>query len=193
MSHQKPYKRKLLNLGVNRAMQLRMIGRLTCILLLSLLISNGIYYYHANQQISASFLLFHVKAQNFLDFLLPVVGISFVISLVVGTIASLFFPKNVAGALYRMEEDVRRIAQGDLTVRVSIRSGDEGGSLADELNRMTALFRETIIGVQESLRQAREISALGAETARNESQVELQAIYDRINKELTAFKVAEDK
>lgn len=189
MSHQRLYKRKLLNLGVNRAMQLRMIARLTCILLVSLLISSGVFYYYANQRISASFLLFHVKAQNFLDFLLPVVGISFVISLVVGAIASLFFPKNVAGALYRIEEDVRRIAAGDLTVRVRLRSGDEGGSLAGEINQLVERFRETIIKVQDSLHQAGEISGTGAETAQKESR----AIYDRIHKELNTFKVAAEK
>ena len=144
-------------------------------------------------QITASFLLFHIKARNFLDFLLPVVGISFVISLVVGTIASLFFPKNIAGALYRIEEDVRRIAEGDLTVQISLRSGDEGGSLAEQLNKMIKLFRETIVGVQDSLRQAQEICGTGPEMIPVEHLAELQASLAQIAQQINTLKVAAEK
>lgn len=193
MSQKRTYKRKILNFSVNRAMQLRMIGKLICIILVSLLISGGVYYHYANQQITASFMLFHIKARNFLDFLLPVVGISFVISLVVGTIASLFFPKNVAGPLYRIEEDVRRIAEGDLTVQINLRSGDEGGSLAEQLNKMVKLFRETIVSVQDPLRRAQKICGADPEMISAEHLTELQASLDQIAQQINKLKVAAEK
>ena len=189
MSQERTYKRKVLNFSVNRAMQLRMIGKLICIILVSLLISTGVFYHYANQQITSSFLLFHIKARNFLDFLFPVISISFVVSLVVGTIASLFFPKNVAGSLYRIEQDVRRIAEGDLTVKITLRSGDEGGSLAGQLNQMVALFRETIISAQDSLRQAQKICGTDGEVARKE----LQTILDQLAPKINKLKVAAEK
>jgi len=193
MTQGRSYKRKVLNFSVNRAMQLRMIGRMTGILLVCLLISSGIFYYYADQQVTASFLLCHIKARNFLDFLFPVVGLSFVFSVVVGTIASLFFPKNIAGALYRIEQDVQRIAEGDLTVQIHLRSGDEGGPLAGQLNQMVELFRGTIISVQESMRQAQKICDADGEGIDKESQVELQAILGRIAQKITKLKVVEEK
>ncbi|MFH1021608.1 MAG: methyl-accepting chemotaxis protein [Pseudomonadota bacterium] len=193
MNQERTYKRKILNFSVNRAMQLRMIGKLISIILVSLLISGGVYYHYANQQITASFMLFHIKARNFLDFLLPVVGISFVISLVVGTIASLFFPKNVAGALYRIEEDVRRITEGDLTVQITLRSGDEGVSLAEQLNQMVALFRETIVSVQDSLHQAQKVCGTGPEMISTEHLAELQASLGQIAQEINKLKVVAEK
>lgn len=193
MIQQRVYKRKILNFSVNRALQLRMIGRMTCILLVCLLISSGAFYYYADQRISASFLLFHVKARNFLDFLFPVVGFSFVFSVIAGTIASLFLPKNIAGPLYRIEEDVRRMAEGDLTVRINLRSGDEGGSLAGKLNQMIELFRGTISEVQDSVRQAQEICSIEGAEANAETQVKLQSILARISQKTTRFKVREEK
>ncbi len=52
--------------------------------------------------------MFHIKAQNFLDFLWPVIGAAVLISAIVGFLASLFFPKPIAGALYRIEEDLKK-------------------------------------------------------------------------------------
>ncbi|OGR05410.1 MAG: hypothetical protein A2520_04710 [Deltaproteobacteria bacterium RIFOXYD12_FULL_53_23] len=193
MSQNRTYKRKILNFSVNRAMQLRMIGKLTCILLLSLLFSSGVFYYYADRQVTASFLLFHIKARNFLDFLLPVVGVSFVISLGLGTIASLFFPKNVAGALYRIEEDVRRITKGDLTMQINLRSGDEGDSLAEQINQMVKLFKETIISAQVSLHQAQKICGPGQEMVPPEHLAELRVSLEQIAQQINKFKVAAKK
>lgn len=189
MSQERAYKRKVLNLSVNRAMQLRMIGKMSSIILVSLLISSGFYYHFANQEITASFQLFHVKARNFLDFLLPVVGISFCVSLVVGTIASLFFPKNVAGPLYRIEEDVRRMAGGDLSVRIRLRDGDEGAAVAGQINQLVDLFQQTVIDVQNILHKAREIDDAAAETTQDERQEELRALYERIGQKIKRLQV----
>lgn len=188
MTQKRTYKRKILNFSVNRAMQLRMIGKMACILFVSLLISSAVYYHYADKEVTSSFMLFHVKARNFLDFLLPVVGISFVLSLIVGTIASLFFPKQYAGPLYRIEQDVKLITDGDLTLRINLRAGDEGGPLAGQINQLVTLFRETIISVQDSLREAQEICA--AET--DKPQGELQAIHARISQKISKLKVSQE-
>ncbi len=193
MVQEKFYKRKVLNFSVNRAMQLRMIGRMTCILLVCLLTSSGIFYFYADQQVTASFLLFHIKARNFLDFLFPVICLSFVFSVVVGTIASLFFPKNIAGALYRIEQDVRQIAKGDLTVKINLRFGDEGASLAGQLNQMVEFFRGTIISVQDSVRQAQKICTTDGEGPYKESQAELQAILGQLARKINNLKVADEE
>ncbi|MBU0679938.1 MAG: methyl-accepting chemotaxis protein [Proteobacteria bacterium] len=191
MSQERTYKRKILNLSVNRAMQLRMIGKMSSIILVSLLISSGVYYYYANQEITASFQMFHIKAKNFLDFLLPVVGLSFAISLVVGTLASLFFPKNIAGALYRIEQDVTRMAEGDLTVRINLRSGDEGSALAGRINQLVELFSETVVDMQDLVRHTQTINGPGPEMTREESRDEFQEIQDRLTRKMKQFKVAQ--
>ena len=154
MSAARPYQRQVLNLTINRAMQLRMIGRIGLIILVSLFISSAIYFFFSNREITASFQLFHIHARNFLDLLLPVVVISFVVSLVIGGVATLFFPRSIAGGLYGIEREVRKVADGDLTVRIALRKGDAVHGLAAEVNRMVDGLHSRLRAVQALLEEA---------------------------------------
>lgn len=189
MRSQRPYKRKALNLAVNRDMQLRMIAKIATILFVSLLISSSAYYGWANQEITSSFRLFHIKARNFLDFLLPAVAASFVLSLAVGTLASLFFPKNIAGSLFRIESEVRRIAAGDLGVRIKLRSGDEGTALAAALNGLTADLQTKAAAIADALAEADDILPPGVNRQPTLKETQrLQALHGRIAAALVDWK-----
>lgn len=142
MSTPKTYKRKLLNFSVKREMQFRMIGRIFLLLFVSLLLSGLIFYLFADREVTNSFQMFHVKATNFLDFLLPAVFGSFVISLIVGAVGSLFFPKSITGGIYRIEQDLQKVlGQGDLTVQIHLREGDQVDALAAEINNLLLDYR----------------------------------------------------
>ena len=139
------YKRKLLNFSVKREMQFKMIGRIFLLLFISLLLSSLIFFFFANREVTASYQMFHIKARNFLDFLLPVILGSFVISLVVGWLGSLFFPKPIAGAVYRIEQDLQDIVKtGNLQKRVKLRQGDQVNSLAAEVNGLLDDYQKRI-------------------------------------------------
>lgn len=98
--------------------------------------------------------MFHVKARNFLDFLLPVVISSFLISLVVGVIGSLFFPKPIAGGIYRIEQDLQRVIdQGDLTIQITLRNGDQVSTLAEQINSLLSDFRGKFAKVDRQIEQ----------------------------------------
>jgi len=168
------YKRKMLNLQVNRAMQLRMIGRISGILFVSLLFSSAIYFYFANEEITSSFQMFHIKARSFLDMLLPMVVGSFFISLIAGVVATLFFPKSYAGSLYRIEQDLQQVLQGDLTKRLTQRKGDAGTAVVGQLNQLIASFRDKFSMIQATLQQA---SAQGNPEAPGEPSERLREIH----------------
>lgn len=149
MSPTKTYKRKLLNFSIKRDLQFKMIGKIFLILFISLLISGAIFYQFANQEVTSSFKVFHVKARNFLDFLLPVVLSSFAISLIAGAIGSLFFPKSIAGGLYRMEQDLHKVIdENDLTVQIKLRTGDQMIPLAEQVNLLLNDIRSRMYHVQ---------------------------------------------
>lgn len=178
MSTGKPYKRRVLNFSIQRAMQLRMIGKIAAILFLSLLLSSMVFYYFADQEITGSFRLFHIRARNFLDFLLPVVIASFVISLLSGAIASLFFPKNYAGPLYRIEEDVKRFGAMDFSRPIILRKNDESASLAAQINLLADRISRKLHNIEHAAAQAQELCRRGEMTAedREKCQELLQAI-----------------
>lgn len=152
MSDKKTYKRKLLNLSVKRGMQLRMIGKIFLLLFISLLLSSLIFFFFSNREVTSSYQMFHIKARNFLDFLLPAVLGSFVISLVVGAIASLFFPKPIAGGVYRIEQDLQAVLEtGDLTKQIKLRDGDQVSSLAEGINTLLQNYRERMKQIDEAI------------------------------------------
>ncbi len=154
MSTGRPYKRRVLNFSIQRTMQLRMIGKIAVILFLSLLLSSVVFYYFADQEITGSFRLFHIRARNFLDFLLPVVIASFCISLLSGAVASLFFPKNYAGPLYRIEEDVKRFGAMDFSRPITLRKNDENASLAAQINLLVDRVSSKLLRIQHAAVQA---------------------------------------
>lgn len=192
MDRQRPYKRKFLNLGVNRGMQFRMIMKMTAILFLCLLVTSLTYYYFANQEITESFRLFHIKARNFLDFLLPAVIGSFVVSFVVGVTASLFFPQSYAGGLYGIERDLKKLIDGDLSVRVKLRTGDEAIPLAGTVNELVNCFRGKILRIQDELGKMQEI--LASETGSPEERLaELRKIHEQLMEDMKQLQVARDE
>jgi methyl-accepting chemotaxis protein len=102
--------------------------------------------------------MFHVKARNFLDFLLPVVLSSFAISLVAGVIGSLFFPKPIAGGLYRIEMDLQQVIDdNDLRVQTKLRDGDQLIPLAEQINLLLNDMRTRMNHVQLALTELEKI------------------------------------
>lgn len=167
MQPRKPYRRKLLNFSIKRDMQFRMIGKIFLLLLVSLLLSGIIFYQFANQEITSSFQVFHIKARNFLDFLLPVVLSSFAISLVAGVIGSLFFPKPIAGGLYRIEMDLKKVIDdNDLRVQIKLRDGDQLIPLAEQINLLLNDMRTRMNHGQLALEELEQIEEqkISAET-----------------------------
>ncbi|MDY0212660.1 MAG: hypothetical protein RBR06_06615 [Desulfuromonadaceae bacterium] len=174
-------RRKLLNFSVNRAMQFRMIGKISLILFASQLISGLIFFYFSNQAITTSFQMFHIKARNFLDFLLPVILAAVLVSLVIGFVASLFFPKPIAGSLYRIESDLRTVIDsGDLRVQIKLRKGDQATLLAAQVNILLNDLRQRIDKSQQALEQ---LHTLCAEETKIDP-AELQKVNARLQEQL---------
>jgi methyl-accepting chemotaxis protein len=161
----RPHKRKILDLTVNRALQVRLIARVSTLVMVSLLIMAALLYQHANQEITGPFRPSPLKARTFLDFLPPVLAIAFAISLLAGIVGSFFVPRGLAGPLHRMEEELRRIAAGDLTVRITLRDGDEGAGLAAQINDAVDHFQKTAATVWVVMRQVDTLCQTAGEDA----------------------------
>ncbi|MGM0608232.1 MAG: HAMP domain-containing protein [Candidatus Muiribacteriota bacterium] len=59
------------------------------------------------------------------------------LALIVG-VSSLMLSHKIAGPVYRFEQSAKQIANGDLSLRIVLRKGDELVELADVFNKMTA-------------------------------------------------------
>ncbi|HKI48655.1 MAG TPA: methyl-accepting chemotaxis protein [Desulfobacteria bacterium] len=192
MRKNRPYKRKMLNLSINRGMQFRMIGKIAGLLFISLMISSAFFFLYSNQEIGASFKMFHIKARSFLDMLLPAIIFSFLLSLILGVVVSLFFPKNYAGALFRIESDLKKVLCGDLTKKFTLRSGDDGQELVVQLNELTKNFRGKICELRHGIENIRNICSSDEGMSAEEQRLEVQKVCSGLLDGLAPFKVDED-
>lgn len=130
-------RRSVINYSIKRQMQFRLLLRVMLIALIATGLTTAFFYFYSNQEIGQSFKQFHIQARSFLDLLLPAIIIALAIGIIMAFIMALFFPHRIAGPLYRMERELKeRVGEGDLTVKFSLRKGDEVGDLADALNIM---------------------------------------------------------
>lgn len=141
----KGYKRKrFFNFSIKKRLQLRMLVKIWSIIFLTLLLTSIIFYFYSDINVGKSYRLFHVKANNFLDFLFPVLLAGFFSSIVLGFLAAAFFPYAIAGPLYRIEKELVDIGNGNLKKKIKLRKGDELKDLADSINIMIEGLRDKI-------------------------------------------------
>lgn len=160
-------RRRLINYSIKRQMQLRLLFSVMAVSLLSLGLATAIFYFYSDQELGRSFKEFHVNARNFLDFLLPVVIVAFLLGFLVAGGLAVFFPHRIAGPLYRVEKDLKeKVSGGDLTVRFSIRKGDEVGDLADALNTMVEGLRLKMVKIKKVSHELATLTTQQAPVAR---------------------------
>ena len=143
-------RRKFFNYSIKRKLQFRMLLKIWAIVLASLLLAGIIFYFYSDITVGKSYRLFHVKADNFLDFLFPVLIAGFFASLILGVIAALFFPHAIAGPIYRIEQKFDDIGKGNLNKEINFRKGDKANDLAGSLNTMIGELRNKIEAISDS-------------------------------------------
>lgn len=193
MSNQEPSRRKLLNLSIKSGLQWRMVGRIFGILFVSLLISNGFLFYLASEEINSVLAFFNLEPRNNLSLLLPGITLSFLCSIITGFLISLFFPKNYAGSLYRIEQDLKQVIDGDLTHKISPRDGDDTTDLALQLNELIDFFRTEVSLILNRLNEAHEKSGFDTETAATQRLEELKILHLQLADELKKLNVGLEK
>lgn len=138
-------RRRFINYSVKREMQLRMLLSVMAVVFVAVGFASIFFYFFSNQEVGQTYRQFHINIKNFLEILLPGVIIAFVLGIVSATGLAVFFPHRIAGPLHRMERDLKeKVGEGNLTVRFSIRKGDEVGELATALNVTVDKLKEKV-------------------------------------------------
>ncbi len=135
-------KRKKLNLNVKKEFQMWLLLRIFGTVLLSSIIAAIVLYFYSRQELSGSFFDAHIKLRRVSDLLLPVIFAGSFVSLFAGTLLAIFLPQKIAGPIFRVEQDLHLIGNGDLTGEIRLRQGDVLHELAETVNDTTANLRE---------------------------------------------------
>ena len=190
MPNKKNYKRKkFFNLSIKRGLQFRMLVKIWVIVLASLLVTTAIFYFYSDINVGNSYRLFHVKANNFLDFLFPVLIAGFSASLILGVVAALFFPHSFAGPLYRIEKEFIEIGKGDLKKEIRLRKGDEVHDLADSINVMVSNLRNQIKPISDMSGEIRELIEQSDSEGPPETLGKIKVVNEKLQQALKELKM----
>ena len=140
------YKRKKLNLRVKQDFQIWLLSRILGTVLLTIGVSSVLLYLYAKGQIAADYL--NIKKLS--EILLPYLLVSSLTSIVAGMLLALFLPQKIAGPIFRIEQDLQKVREGDLTKKVTLRCHDIMKELAEHVNMTIADMRHTIKEIKET-------------------------------------------
>ena len=190
MSTDRNYKRKrFFNYSIKRRLQLRMLVKIWLIVFVSLLFASLVFYFYGDKNVGESYRLFHVKAKNFLDFLLPVLVGGFFSSVVLGVIVALFFPHAFAGPLYRIEKELADIGNGNLATVIRLRKGSEVQDLAEALNAMVAGLRDKIKKIDAAADEVGKLVGRASPEDGEQALTALKEAHGRLQASIKGFQV----
>jgi len=189
-SSERAYKRKrLFDFSIKKRLQWRILVKIWSIILASLFVTGIIFYFYSDINVGKSYRLFHVKAESFLDFLIPVLLTGFFASLILGVVASLFFPHAIAGPLYKIERELVDIGKGDLRKEIKIRKGDELKDLADSVNIMARGLRDNIKAISDISVEIGELVARARDESPNETINKIEVANSNLQETIRKFKL----
>lgn len=146
MAENRPYKRKKLNLQVKRRFQMWLLVRILGSVLASSLVAAVILYFYSNREVGQSFYEAHITIRRVSDLLVPVILAGSIVSLISGALIAIFLPQKIAGPVYRMEEDLKAIQEGNLDKEIRLREGDPLQGLAEMINQTIASLKKRLGG-----------------------------------------------
>jgi len=125
---------------IKRALQLKYIGMVfVSVLLASLIVGGDIYYTMARMVLAENPSMTPAVAQfNW------IIMVKLLLYLGLMLMISLYVSHRFAGPIYRFEKSAQIVASGDLTHRVSLRTGDELLELQEEFNGMVASLQAMV-------------------------------------------------
>ena len=82
------------------------------------------------------------------------------INLFLVVIIGVFITKKLGGPLYRFKQIMKQIANGDLTVEVELRKGDEFQDLAEDISEAVARVQLMILAIKENVDSLKALHAI---------------------------------
>jgi methyl-accepting chemotaxis protein len=175
------HKRKRLNLSVKRDIQMWIWKKMFLAIIIAIAVAMSIVYVYSHKELGDSFYSAHLRIRYVSDLLVPVVLSAGGVCLLVGGLFAVFFPQKIAGPVYRIEEDLKSVGQGNFAQIFRFREKDRFHSLADAANLAIGRAREELKVIDNGLKTLEvAISAGETEKARRAAN-ELRGRLSKLN------------
>lgn len=131
---------------INKKFQTKFIFRFSIFFILSTLLLSVFIFYSSGNSTTVVFKNLRLESLPTHDYLLPSITIGIILSLVLTSffsiISGLIYSHRIVGPLYRFEQILAKIKEGDLTQSVHLREFDECKSTALALNSSIISMKE---------------------------------------------------
>jgi methyl-accepting chemotaxis protein len=174
------HKRKKLNLSIKRDIQVWILRKMSLAIIIAIAVAMSIVYLYSHKELGDSFYSAHLRIRHVSDLLLPVVLSAGGVCLLVGGLFAIFFPQEIVGPVYRIEEDLKKVARGNFEQIFRFRDTDRFHSLTDAANMAVGRAREELKAIDSGLKILKTAISAGetekAEKATNELQERLSKL-----------------
>jgi methyl-accepting chemotaxis protein len=144
------HKRKKLNLKVKQDFQVWLLLRIMGTAILTIVVASIILYFYSATVVDTDYLSHTLKVRKISEVLLPVILAASLTSICAGLLLALFLPQKIAGPIFRIEQDLTQIKNGDLTKTINLRYADILKDFAQTINMTIDDFRNKINDVKEA-------------------------------------------
>ena len=135
-------------LYIDKNFQTKFIFVFLCILILGAIISTILIFYTTQKTLTSSYTAAGLAIEKTSLAILPSVILTNIITTsVIGIfvlIVTLIISHKISGPMFRFEQDLKEIADGDLQKRIHIRSGDQFKEMVINLNGMIESFNKKL-------------------------------------------------
>jgi len=150
MPTKKPYRRR--NFFINKKFQLNYAVPSLVLIVLAAGAVLAVFLLNSKKTLTAGYSGFEIKVLHTADFFLPVLVVSTIsIIIIIGIIAIfalIFISHRIAGPIFRFQQVLTAIDNGDLTLRFKLREADQFKELADRINALAETMDGKISGIK---------------------------------------------
>jgi len=119
---------------------------------MGVIISTGLLFLFSQGTLTSSFHQSRLVIKDTALAILPAIIYTNLITLGLITLATIivtvFISHKIAGPLYRFEKELKKIGEGDLTKKITLRRKDQITDMAVGLNEMIASLHEKVFAIQ---------------------------------------------
>ena len=150
------------NYFIKKEFQAKFILKFCALVMLTATISAVLIYLFLSHSVTTVFENSKIIIKTSTEFIMPGLILSSLVSVVLVSLATiivvLFMSHRIAGPLYKLENSLEKMGEGDLSFDISFRKNDEAKVLSEVFNKTRQRLNSMISGIKKSLKEGRDVS-----------------------------------
>ena len=193
MTDKSQYKRK--NHFIKKGFQLDFSVRFLLLIIVEAILLAGLFWYLSLNTLTTSYQGAQLRIENTSSFFFPLMAYEGLIVIgvvgIIGLIGLIFISHKIAGPLYRFEESLKEIGEGNLTHKVTLRKRDQLSDLSETLNNFTSGVDRKVLDIKLTIHEMTKIMAEIQLNLASDESVEIariEPLFKELSKSLNHLK-----